>query len=951
MGDGATRSWTGAESSDTDAATRVMGAEEEVRLPAASAGAQDSAAQIKERLLSGTGGHIGRFVVLRELGEGGMGVVFAAYDPELDRKAAIKLLRSLRGEGSIGRGRLLREAQALARLSHPNVVTIYEVGEFERQVFLAMEFVQGPTLLEWLREAPRDRAAILRVFVEAGRGLAAAHAAEILHRDFKPANVLLGADGRVRVADFGLAQAQDRREIERDASASGNETAPGWTGSFSLGTLTAPLTVAGQIVGTPSYMAPERFISGAPVDARADQFSFCVALHEALYGVRPFAGKTFGELREAVLSGEIVAPPREAKVPAWLRKVVLRGLSRDPEARFPSMLELLAAIERDPVRARRRWLAGAGAAALLVAGGYALAHAGGPPQEPSCQDARPLLAPVWDDRRADVERALLATQASFAADTWERVAGGLDRWADAWAAAHLDACRSHLRGEQSAALLDLRMVCLQRRRGELSALVDRLAQADAATVIAAVSAIDELTPLARCSDAAALTAAIPPPEDPQAAARVAALRDRIAEARAAGSTRKHADGLAIAREVVAEAQALAYRPLLAEALAARGFLEDGSGDYEAARATWTEALWLADACRDDVLLAKVMGELVSLLGNRQAKFEEALRWRPHADAVVLRVGEATASHAGLLMAFGTALYRQGRTNEALPLLEQALAISVQVHGPEERKLLAPLSGLGNVRFLAGDAEAAKQLYRRALAIGERVYGPQHPEVASIVGNLGTAHASLGEFTEAKALFERALAIDEAALGPDHPEVSVMLGNLGALLSQQNELKRARELLARSIAIDEPALGPDHPDLAGGLYNLGLLDADLGDRAGARALLRRSLAIRERAIAPDHPLVAEVLAEIGRIELEDGEVKAAAATLERALVIVEKAREGHFPELEPRVRFNLARALRAGGKHRRAEALAREALVRYRAIDAERFAASIGEIEAWLAARR
>ncbi len=899
--------------------------------------------RLKERLLSGTGGAIGRFVVLRELGEGNMGLVFAAYDAELDRKVAIKLLRSTPGEGSIGRDRLLREAQALARLSHPNVVTVYEVGEFEQQVFLAMEFVEGPTLLQWLRDAPRDYRAVLRVFVEAGRGLAAAHAAEILHRDFKPSNVLIGVDGRVRVADFGLAQ--DRREP--DAAASSNQV--GWSGSLTNISLGEPLTIAGTIVGTPSYMAPERFVVGAPVDARADQFSFCVALYEALYGERPFHGATFGELRDAVLSRSIVAP-REAPVPAWLRKVVLRGLARDPAARFPSMQALIDALERDPARTRRWVVAGVGAAALLVAGGYVLARAGDPPPpQPSCQDARPLLAAAWDDRRADVERALLATQTPFAADTADRVVAELDRWADAWAAAHVDACAAHVRGEQSAALLDLRMTCLQRRRGELVALLDRLAVADTATVRAAVAAVDQLTPIERCADAEALTAAIPPPADPTAAARVAALRDRLAEARAAGWTRKHAEGLAIVKNVVTEAKTLAYRPLLAEALVVRGDLEDASGDYEAARASLQEGLWLADVCGDDVLLAKAMSALMVVLGERQAKFEEALRWRPHADAVVMRAGEGTTVHAMLLGAVGTTLARSGRTSEALQTLALALALTERLFAPGDRVVLDAVRDLGNAHFFHGQAHEAQALYRRALTIAEETYGPHHPEIARLALNLGAAHLSVNEVDAAQGHLERALAISEAALGPDHPELSPVLSNLGTLLTNRGEFRRARALIVRAIAIDERALGPDHPDLATSLLSLGQLDAALGDYAAARPLARRCLEIRERSFGTAHPLAAEALLELGSIELADGAAPAAQAWLERALTVVEGATEGANPALGPQVRFTLAKALRLTGEGRRAEALAGAALTEYRALDPEDLTHSIAGIEAWRAA--
>jgi predicted Ser/Thr protein kinase len=285
---------------------------------------------------------IGRFVVLRRLGAGGMGVVYAAYDNELDRRLAIKLVHRARAHGD-HRGRVRREAQAMARLSHPNVVQVYEVGEYEQQVFVAMEFVIGPTLAEWSKALPISRTRwqlVLDKYIDVGRGLAAAHAVRLVHRDFKPANAIVGNDGRVRVLDFGIARAAE-------AGGSGRGVEPG-VGAASLTRTSTPL-------GTPAYMSPEQLERGS-VDARSDQFSFCVALYEALYGERPFAGTTMAALTAAVLSGEIRPAPARAEVPSWVREILVRGLATRPEARWASMTELLDALGRDPARLRRRQL-------------------------------------------------------------------------------------------------------------------------------------------------------------------------------------------------------------------------------------------------------------------------------------------------------------------------------------------------------------------------------------------------------------------------------------------------------------------------------------------------------------------------------------------------------------------------------------------------------------------
>jgi WD40 repeat protein/predicted Ser/Thr protein kinase len=304
---------------------------------------------------------IGRFTIVRELGAGGMGVVYVAYDEQLDRRVAVKLLRGA-SPSSDASLRLGREAQAMARLQHPHVVTVHEVGTFEGQVFVAMEFVDGQDLRGWLRSESRTWRAIIDVFRQAGEGLAAAHDGGIVHRDFKPDNVLVGKDGRVRVADFGLAHAFDApMEATRD---------PELTSSQSGRRLHVSLTRTGAIMGTPAYMPPEQF-AGQRTDARSDQFSFCVALWEGLYGRRPFAGQNLAALSLAISEGRIDPPRADSDVPAWINAILTRGLSPKPDDRWPSMRELLDAIGRDPSARRRRLVLGFGL------GGSALALVGG----------------------------------------------------------------------------------------------------------------------------------------------------------------------------------------------------------------------------------------------------------------------------------------------------------------------------------------------------------------------------------------------------------------------------------------------------------------------------------------------------------------------------------------------------------------------------------------------
>jgi serine/threonine protein kinase len=333
------------------------------------------------------GEKIGRFVVVTELGSGGMGAVYRAHDPQLDRQVALKVMRNATGEEE-DRVRMLREGQAMARVTHPNVITVYEVGTEGGMVFLAQELLDAGTLGEWLKK-PRERNAIIDKFIAAGRGLAAAHAAELVHRDFKPDNVLLGKDGRVRVADFGLA---------RTATALGDALAATQRGggprveTDPMASPMSALTRTGTVMGTPMFMAPEQH-KGERADARSDQFAFCVSLYHALYGAWPYDGKTAPALADAVIEGRLAPPPKNVDVPARLRKILLRGLATEPAARYPTMQALLAELEhavRPPTRSRAPVVVGA--LVLLLAAGGATAYVLLSKQDPS--KAPPVVAPT-----------------------------------------------------------------------------------------------------------------------------------------------------------------------------------------------------------------------------------------------------------------------------------------------------------------------------------------------------------------------------------------------------------------------------------------------------------------------------------------------------------------------------------------------------------------------------
>ena len=464
--------------------------------PAAEAGNVVGPARVYEALFkrAAESPELGRYVVLDLLGRGGIGVVLRAYDRQLDRAVALKVLR--RALDDKHKQRLRWEAQAMAKLSHPNVVQVYEVGEVDGQTFVAMELVKGRTVRAWMNQKPRpDWRACVELFVQLGSGLAAAHERGLVHRDFKPGNAIVDGKGRARVLDFGLARLGEDEDDE-DSSATIQKVR---SDTHAAVPPHNHLTETGVVLGTPAYMSMEQ-MSGQPADARSDQFSFCVTLYEALYGERPYAGDMITELFVSMHGGEVRPVPRGSDVPLALRRVVLRGLAADPAKRWPSMEALLEALLRVVAPRRRRGIVVAVGVGLLAAGG-GLVVMRALDWLDHCTGARKQLEGVWDDaRRQEVKAALLGTGLLYVPDTWDRVEPQLDAYADAWATEHTDACEAtHSRGEQSEEEMSLRMGCLHQRWQHLEATVDELGRADATVVARAVQAVMSLPGLSRLS--------------------------------------------------------------------------------------------------------------------------------------------------------------------------------------------------------------------------------------------------------------------------------------------------------------------------------------------------------------------------------------------------------------------------------------------------------------------
>ncbi|WP_158501887.1 tetratricopeptide repeat protein [Vitiosangium sp. GDMCC 1.1324] len=835
------------------------------------AGEPDESKEVVKPLAPGN--KLGRYMILHPVGTGGMGVVYAAYDSHLDRRVALKLLRPdrLPGSGSSAdETRLLREAQALAQLSHPHVVSVFDAGKVEGQVFVAMEFVEGGTLGTWLREQKRTPEEILESFVGAGRGLAAAHAAGFVHRDFKPDNVLVGRDGRVRVTDFGLV----RNAGAVPPAASGHE-------------LTHPagsLTRTGALLGTPAYMAPEQW-RGEPADARSDQFSFCVALYEALYGERPY---TVAEVSAKDGPPRPPAPPAGVtRVPEWVRRPLLRGLAPEPGSRFPSMGSLLEELERGKgVSGRRRVGMGlaAGVLGLAVVGGVMLRDDPGK----ACRGAEQRLVGAWDPaRRERVGAAFLATGTPYAQDAWKATQTLLDRYADGWVAMHTDACEAtHVRGEQSGELLDLRMQCLAQRREGLKALVDVLATADAKLVETATRAVSALPPLDECASAAALTAPVRPPADPTTRAKVDAVRVKLAEVEAQRAAGRPTEGRKLVQQAMDEARALAYRPLEAEALLALGRLDQGE-DARKAEDELQTAVWTAVAGGHDQVAAEAAISLVQFIGRGLRHHEQGHQWSQFAQAVLQRLGGVPSLEASRLTHLGQLLSDEGRSTEAMEYLQQALALREKLLGPEHPDVAEALSDLATVELAQERLADALQHARRAVEINEKLLGPHHPQVGQALFTLTYVMVTAGKAAEALPYIQRNLSIAEAAYGPEHTVTADALTAVANTLTVLERNTEAVQLYERALAIHERISGPESEAAAAVHTNIGLAYSHLGDYAKDVLHGKRALAIHEKTLAPDHPDLANDAYGIGKAYYEMKDYPQALPYFERALAIAEK----------------------------------------------------------------
>jgi len=850
---------------------------------------------------------VGRYVIQRVLGIGGMGIVYAARDPGLDRSIALKVLRPRSDrDGATGQRRLVREAQALAKLSHENVVIVFDVGVHDGSVFVAMEHLRGSTLTAWLR-ADRSVSEILHAFAGAGRGLAAAHDVGLVHRDFKPDNVFVCDDARVCVTDFGLARRTTDDSLERGTT----EMMPA---------LGHPMQTDG-VAGTPAYMAPEQH-SGLDTHAQADQFGFCVALYEALFHQRPFAGETATRLAVEVIEGRVRPPPRTAGVSRAVANAVLRGLRSDPQERWPSMAALLDALR--PARARRMWIGAGGL--VLAATTFAIVRM---PEPQRCTMADDGIDRIWTPTRAGEIADAFAKVGPAGAEAFAAIEGSLGAHADRLRTAAMLACTEH----RELPTFDAERACLDAHTAAFDGLLGALAQVDAKAMDRAAHVVAELADPSTCADAEHLALELAPPTG--SAVAIADVRARLAAARTQFDMGHWEEAIALGRPLLGEAEAIGWDPLIAEVAQPLARAMGTGSDHAEAERLMAQAYWTASSSRHDRIAAVAATEMMYMVGVRAGRHDDAIVWEEQAAAAVARLGEGTAEEATLHADRSVLEQARGNLDVAYALAERALEIRKRVKGAEHVSVGAVQQNMGAIRLKQGRLEEARDLLEGARVIMARSLGDAHPSVGRIEMNLGALAIKSGDFERAAAHLERtvelfgsrdapndlyqalvnlslvqrkrgdlpgatasldrALVAVERAHGKRHSGYATVLTSLANVASARGEHERALELDREALEIREALLGADHEEIAYPLGGIANELAALGRNAEALPIYRRQLGIVTRALGEQHARTALVHLNLGKalhgLDLRTESV----AEVERAVAIYRAVLPADHPE--------------------------------------------------------
>jgi tetratricopeptide (TPR) repeat protein len=702
------------------------------------------------------------------------------------------------------------------------------------------------------------------------------------------------------------------------------------------------MTEAGSILGTPGYMAPEQYLA-QPTDARSDQFSFCVSLYEGLYGVRPFHGATFAELSASVVEGRVDDTPSGSRVPSWIRRILLRGLSTDPANRYPSLDALLGELSRDPGTARVRAATAMGSVAGLAGLMLLVWHTARVHGTATCTGAQAEMDEVWNPAmKQQVEHAFTSTGASFAPDSWHRAGELLDRYASRWVAAHRTACEAtRLRAEQPEAIMALRMTCLEQRRDQMRALAQTLAEADRQVVEKSVEAIGALPSVTDCEDVTSLTTVKPMPSQPEQRASIEALRREVASAQVLFDAGKYAKAAAQAAPLAERARTLGYEPVVAEALLVQGEAQDRSASKAEATVSLRQAANAADAGRADDLRVRALAHLIPILADipRIGEARETMR---AARAASSRLADAQAFRAELDSAEAWILYSEGKYAESLTTFRSAIAAEERSADPNAIRIARLYARASGPTSSAGDTDGATAMLEHADALFVQVQGADFPGRVSVQINKSVVLLEAERPTEALTAVDLGLEIAARALPPESASFPILFNNRSEALLQLGRDSEALETATRATDLARKAFGEKGGRTAECQLDVGAALRHLGRFDEAVSVYHDSLTLLESTLPADHPFLFEGRLGLSETELARGNAREATALLERALQARGAENQAKSVRLQvARAHEVLARALsNSGASTARVAELTAQAASEYRALGHEDKAVSV-----------
>lgn len=910
---------------------------------------------------------LGRFELGERRGAGAMGVVYEARDPALDRSVALKVLRAEVLDGT-SVDRFVLEARALAKLRHPNVVTVYEVGADGEERFIVMDLVQGDTLRRWLSSS-RSWQAVVRMFIGAGQGLQAAHEAGLVHRDFKPDNVLVENE-QPRVVDFGLVS-RTEDSLLKTSTELGEDS-----GSVRC-------TQTGAFVGTPVYMAPEQ--ARGQSSPAADQYAFCVALFEGLCGKRPHADVEPRGAEAIFAAREMPADRTQPRgVPRWLRHAIARGLAPDPAARWPSMEALLHELRRvDGNRKRGMLLAAGGLGLTATAAG--LGSLWQTPAADLCDDAAAAFEELWSSsRRAELEDSFRRTRRSYAPDTWRRVETHLDRYAGQWAEASRRACVVDLAtSEHNAPLSVARQSCLERRKSDFSSLLATFAEADVATVDRAVDAAAAIPALSTCDEEELLRELFERGhEQPQAPS---ALYETVSRSDAAYRVGHNDKARAQAEQALQGALSAGDHELTTLASLVLSRVHKRAGKLDDAVGAATDALEAAERLGDTGLRARArltllaaftdlrdfkaadrtrrvlrasvdhLGDPTALRGQldlleawllqHEGKLEPALRGFERTEALLVERGTAgSPMHGRALLGQGTALAELGRYADAAEVQRRAVELLGKRVGPLTPGVIKARMSLSSALSNAGKTQEGLDEAVSIVEDADVILGKNTVLASRARATLAIAYATHGKLAEAERLFRDAAVVLEQQLGTENPDVAGAWSGLARVLVFRSKPAEAVKALKHAREIMLVTLKPTHPDFIYIDTNLAEAHIRLAAWLEAETVATRGASLAEQHLPMDNPRVVALWLKVGVAQREQGRLDDAALLLESLLDRLEE--EGRVA-LIGAIEFELALTVEAQGRERRALSLMRNARIRYVSEDNPGHEPRVAEIEKWL----